>query len=318
MKDITYKEIFLSNGELVNYEEWKNTLTELYEEKQHKESEEEIVVKVKNLIEKAIINRANIETKKNVGIFFSGGLDSSLIAAICKKNKIKFTCYTVGFQDGNMGFPEDIKHAINVAKHLKLSNEEFKYKIFNLKEIEEILNKTAYILRDVPEKTEINPIVNLGVAGVEVAAYSISNNEKLFFSGIGSEEIFAGYERHKNNPTNKECFDGLIKMYNRDILRDFTVSKNLRFSFLTPFLDIELIKYALKIPIKYKLNSYSNKIILRKAAHEYLGEHAERLKKAAQYGSSFDKAIAKLTAKKGFKTKKEYYKNLTKNYIQIT
>jgi hypothetical protein len=50
-------------------------------------------------------------------------------------------------------------------------------------------------------------------------------------------------------------------------------------------------------------------MILRKAAVTYLETYSERPKKAAQYGSSFDKAITKLASKKGFNTKKEYYEN---------
>ncbi|GIU68948.1 MAG: hypothetical protein KatS3mg002_0184 [Candidatus Woesearchaeota archaeon] len=309
------EEFFISNQHLIKYEQWQDIINKLYSEKYIGEQikESDIILSLRKLIEQSILNRTN--KNEIFGIFFSGGLDSSLIAAICKKNKIKFTCYTVGFQDGNMKLPEDVKYAVKVAKHIGLSDKEFKYKIFNTKEIENILDKTAKILKYMPEGPNTNQIVNLGVAAVEVAAYSISKKEKYFFSGIGSEEIFAGYERHKNNPTNEECFNGLIKMYERDLLRDFEVSKSLGFSFLTPFLDKELVKYALKIPINYKINSKDNKIILRKAAYNYLKEYSKRRKKAAQYGSSFDKAITKLASKNGFKTKKEYYNSIIKKAL---
>lgn len=302
------QELFDNNG-LIEESEWIKIIETLKPLNELSDSEDKIASDVRRLVEKAVKDR--IKDNEPAGIFFSGGLDSSLIAAICKKNKIKFTCYTVGFQDGNMEIPEDVKYAKEVAKHLKLDNEEFKVKIFDLKEIEEILKKTAMILKDVPNKDNINQIVNLGVAAVEVAAHSISKKEKYFFSGIGSEEIYAGYDRHKNNPTNQECFNGLLKMYERDLLRDSAVAKKLGFSFLTPFLDKELIKYSLSIPIDYKIKERESKMILRKAALPYLKNFTERPKKAAQYGSSFDKAITKLASKKGFKMKKEYYKSLT-------
>ena len=41
--------------------------------------------------------------------------------------------------------------------------------------------------------TKLN-IVNLGVGAVELAAIKLSNTTD-FFSGLGSEEIFAGYQR---------------------------------------------------------------------------------------------------------------------------
>lgn len=295
---------------LVNLDEWIERIKNLYSEEELDDSEQKIAETIKKMVEEAILER--VKDKKDIGIFFSGGLDSSLIAAICKKHKIKFTCYTVGFQYGNMEIPEDVKHSKEVAKHLSLTDNEFKVRVFNLDEIKKIMQKTAQIIRSIPINDNINSIVNLGVASVEVAAHSISKKEKFFFSGIGSEEIFAGYERHKNNPSNYECFNGLLKMYERDLLRDSAVANALEFKFLTPFLDKELIKYSLKIPIQFKINDDGNKMILRKAAQMYLGKYSERPKKAAQYGSSFDKAIAKLATIHGFASKKEYYENLTK------
>lgn len=303
------KELFANGEGLVSLDEWKDTINSLYSVEELSDSEDIISLEVGRLVEETVLKR--VKGNEPVGICFSGGLDSSFITAVCKKHNIKFTCYTVGFQDGNMEVPEDVKHAKKVSEFLKLTDDEFKVKIFNLEEIEEVIKKTAQLLKNIPENDNINQIVNLGVAGVEVAVYSISKKEKFFFSGLGSEEIFAGYDRHKNAPTNEECYNGLIKMYERDLLRDSTVSSSSGFSFLTPFLDKELVSYSLKIPIQYKINENGSKIILRKAAISYLEKFSERPKKAAQYGSSFDKAIAKLAAKKGFKSKKEYYQNIT-------
>jgi asparagine synthase (glutamine-hydrolysing) len=99
-------------------------------------------------------------------------------------------------------------------------------------------------------------------------------------------------------------------MHQRDLIRDSAIPKALKFSFSTPFLDSELIKYSLKIPIKYKINDNGAKMILRKAAEPYLGKYSERPKKAAQYGSNTDKAIEKLASLGKFKTKKEYLESI--------
>ena len=78
----------------------------------------------------------------------------------------------------------------------------------------------------------------------------------------------------------------------------------------TPFLDPELIECAMKISGEEKINDKGNKVILREIAEEFLGEFAWRKKKAAQYGSCFDKAIEKLAKKGGFKLKKDYLNKL--------
>ncbi|MDP4012946.1 MAG: asparagine synthase-related protein, partial [Candidatus Nanoarchaeia archaeon] len=61
-----------------------------------------------------------------------------------------------------------------------------------------------------------------------------------------------------------------------------------------------------------KINNEMNKIVLREAAVK-LGlpkEFAYRPKKAAQYGSKFDKTIQKLALKKGFEHKQDYLESL--------
>ena len=300
------QEFFVKNADLIKESEWIDKINSfrIDHKDELKDAEPKIALEVRRLVDDAIKQR--IEGQDSIGICFSGGLDSSYIAAYCKKLKASFTCYTVGFQDGNFRNPEDILYAQRVAKHLKLNENEFKFKIFTFKEIEEVIKKTSKIL----QQAKVNTVVNAGVGSVEVAAYSISKNEKIFFSGLGSEEIFAGYERHKLNPTNDECFEGLLKMYNRDLLRDTAIPKALNFSFTTPFLDENLIHYALKIPIRYKINGSGAKMILRKAAEPYLGRYSLRPKKAAQYGSNTDKAIEKLAQIGRFKTKKDYLESL--------
>lgn len=300
-------EWYVQSGELIDEAKWKRVVASFALSPHiHDENLPEALIR---LIEKSVLERC--KGNDRIAIFFSGGLDSSLIASVCKKHGIRFTCYTVGFMDGNMQEPADVTQAVKVAQHLELTKDEFKVKVFNLAEAEGIIKRTAAMLKHIDhENDEMNAIVNLGVGAVVVAAYSISDKESLFFSGLGSEELFAGYDRHKNTPTNEECQRGLGIMYERDLLRDHAISSGLDFQFSTPFLDKEVIGYALRIPISMKIDEKDNKKILRIAAHDLLGEFASRPKKAAQYGSSFDKAITRLAAQNGFTTKKAYFESL--------
>ena len=138
-------------------------------------------------------------------------------------------------------------------------------------------------------------------------------NIKHLFSGLGSEEVFAGYQRHKDAENKQaECWKGLFSMYERDLLRDVAIAKNEKITFSTPFLDKELIGVAMKISDKLKIGDKNAKIILRETAEE-LGlpkEIAWRKKKAAQYGSKFDRAILRLARRNGFKYKKDYLNSL--------
>ncbi len=261
--------------------------------------------KLKEAIVEAIKNRIPGE---KFGIFFSGGVDSSTIALVAKRFSKNFTCYSVGFQDKETAEPADLVYARKVAKALNVNYVE---KVFNLAEAEKIIKKVVEILPK-PKEIDADYIVKVGVGCVLVAVSTIAK-EKVFFSGLGSEEIFAGYQRHeKASDVNAECWSGLKKMYKRDLIRDLTIAEKLNFGIETPFLDRDVIIEAMKFPADRKISKEHKKIILREIAEE-LGlpkEFAWRKKLGAQYGSRFDKAIDKLARKNGFKYKKEYLHSL--------
>ena len=296
------QEIFIQNNELIHKLNWGKLIDSFHTEEEIKNKEEAKAVLKEKLIQ-AVKSRL---PEEKFGIFFSGGVDSSLIAAISKIFHKDFVCYVVGFQDNETKEPEDVVEARKVSQKLNLN---LKYKIYNLKEAEEIIKKTISILKKV-NKTDV---VNIGVGAVVVAAAELGKEDDInyFLGGLGSEEIFAGYDRHdKVANINHECFSGLKYMWDRDLVRDFNLAKELNIQVKTPFLDKDLIEYAMKLPGDWKIVEEKKKVILREVAEDFLGEFAWRKKKAAQYGSCFDKAISKIARKNGFKLKKDWIDSL--------
>jgi len=294
-------ELWLDNGNLVEEKKWVKKIEGLRTK----------VISDKELLKKEIKEKLTAAIEKRwprqqFGILFSGGVDSSAIALISKQQGYDFTCLAVGFQDETK-MPADIEEAKKVAQKF---NFDLRYKIFNLKEAEKIIKKTVKILK----KTGKTDVVNVGVGAVVLAAIEMGKEENIkhFMGGLGSEEIFAGYERHAGvKDVQEECWRGLKMMWGRDLVRDFNLAKNLKVELRTPFLDQDLIKTAMQVPAKWKLTKNEKKVILREVAEEMgLGEMAWRKKKAAQYGSCFDKAIGKLAKKNKFKLKKDYLNSL--------
>lgn len=255
--------------------------------------------KIIQLLREELINSVKTRLpKEKFGILFSGGVDSSTIALIAKKFTNNFVCYTVGFKNS-----EDVKYAKLVAKKLKLK---LKIKILTLEDIEDKVEKLVKIL-------PVIDVVSIGVGLVTYSAVELAkeDNIRTIFAGLGSEEIFAGYQRHKlAKDINKECWNGLKLMFDRDIIRDQSIANYFKMKVETPFLDKGLIKLAMQIPAKYKLNE-ENKLILREVSSKLgLKEFAFRKKRAAQYGSNFIKALDKIAKKNGFKYKKDYLNSL--------
>jgi diphthine-ammonia ligase len=259
---------------------------------EHKEKYEILKNNTKELFIDSIKKRLP-DKKIKLGLLFSGGIDSTLIAKILKNLNIDFTCYTAGFFEENTKEPEDIIYAKKIAKELDLK---LKIKFIKRDEVEQLIKKVVPLIED-------SNVVKVGVALPFFVACEIAkkDNVKVIFSGLGSEEIFAGYQRHKEAlDINKECLIGLKMMYERDLYRDDVVTMNNNIELRLPFLDKKLVNYTLKIPSKYKIKNDVDKFIIRDISYELgLPKYiAYRKKKAAQYGSRFDSAIKKLAGKK--------------------
>lgn len=266
---------------------------------EHNESKEVMIAKVKELLLKAV---TKMIPEKKFGILFSGGIDSTVIAKICKDHGSDFICYTTVLTDSSDKEAEDLTYAKKVAEEMG-----FVLKIIKIRksEIEKYLKKLVPLIED-------NNVVKVEVGLTFFAACEQAREDgcKVIFSGLGSEEIFAGYQRHKESDNiNKECISGLIKLYERDLYRDDVITMNNNLELRLPFLDTDLIDYCLKIPEKHKIAEGREKLMLRYVAAELgvMKEVCERKKKAAQYGSNIDKAMKKIADSKGIR-RSEYFR----------
>ena len=302
-------ELFINNGDLIGKDEWEKKISSIETGFDNLETNKERAKR--KLMEE--IQQALLKRTKNLGKFgvlFSGGVDSTLLAFLCKKNNLDFTCYTIGLENS-----QDIEYAKIIAERYDLS---LKYRILTLEEFENVIKDTIKILGS-------HDIVWVSVGSVlyATAKLALLDNIKILFGGLGTEEIFAGYQRHEESFRNhdfealhRECWSGLKNMWQRDLLRDFKIAKHLGIELRTPYMDEEVIKTAMSIHPMHKLDQEQKKIILREAA-EGFGldrEFAGRKKKAAQYGSNFVKGIDKLAKKHGFQTKKEYLQSLANRF----
>ena len=255
-------------------------------------------------LEKYFINaiKKRIPSKK-FGVLFSGGIDSTLLSYVIKNLGNNFTCYLSVFDHPDLKEPEDLTYAQEIAKELN----------FNLEIVKIRLDEVEPLLKTIVPLIEDSNVVKVGVALTFFAACKKAKEDgcKVIFSGLGSEEIFAGYERHKNSRNaNEECLSGLLKMYERDTYRDDVITMFNELELRLPFLDKKLVNFALRIPEKYKINEEQSKIILRDLAIKLKlpDKFSQRKKKAAQYGSNFHKALKKLSKKDNHKLISSYLK----------
>jgi diphthine-ammonia ligase len=264
----------------------------------------EIKEKLLNLL-RASIQRL-IPADERFGVLFSGGLDSTLIAYLCKELDADFVCYTMAVEEPGMKDAEDLNYAKQIAADLGLK---LKIRKMRADVLEKPLNEVVSWIDDT-DVVKVSVALPLYVACEYVKADGI----KTVLYGLGTEELFAGYRRHKHvkqNELNTECLSGIRWLYESDLYRDEQVARAQGISLRAPFLATELVDYALKIPAAHKLAGNVNRVILRAIARDLgLVAVASRKKRAVQYGSNFLKAIDKIARREGYRYKREYLKTL--------
>lgn len=291
---------------LIPEKDWIKKIIELEKQANKEKKGKDKEKNNKKRITKTVLKKEIIESiqknlpSKRFGILFSGGVDSTLIALVCKQAKADFICYSVGLENS-----PDLIWAAEIAKKY---NFKLKTKVLKFDKMQKVFQKTKKMLNHVDT-------LSIGVGSVLSQAIELGKKDKIneFFTGLGSEEIFAGYHFHDEaKDVHKECWKRLKSMWHRDLKRDYAIANKLKIKLITPFLDENLIKTAMSIPATRKIDQKNKKIILREIA-EGLGlakKYAWRPKKAAQYGSYFDKCIEKLAKQKGFLFKQDYIKSL--------
>lgn len=142
------------------------------------------------LIKKTFINSVDkrINSDANTGIWLSGGLDSSLIASVAKKELDKnIPTFSIGFEDVDNNKGDEFSYSDYVVERYNLDH----HKIF-------IKTKELYHhLQDC--YTNINePMWEYDMIGHYLLSKYAPKDIKVALSGVGADEIWLGYHWHKH------------------------------------------------------------------------------------------------------------------------
>lgn len=249
------------------------------------------VAKIEKLLKLSLVKR--VEGLREVGVIFSGGLDSSYIALLLKEISenipLKIKLYAVGVKDS-----KDVEAAKYASKFLNLDLE--------ICEVTEDLIKDE--LPHVVKAIDDDNLMKIGVGMTTYLATGMVARDglKVAISGQGADELFGGYKRYlksfADGSLNWELRQDISNMYHVNLERDDACSMLNGVELRLPFLDEKLVELVLNIPDNKKIVSIHDdmrKSILRKIAFEEGLDYdiAYRPKKAAQYGTGIDKILRK-------------------------
>ena len=205
------------------------------------------------------------------GVLISGGLDSSIVAALATKlhTKIhpdqpqKLHSFAIGLKDST-----DLMYAKKVAQHLGTIHHEI---IFTIQEAMNALRDVIYHLETF-DVTTIRASTPMYLMARKIKSLGI----KMVLSGEGSDEIFGGYLYFHMAPDAKEfheeCVRKLFMLSKYDCLRANKSTAAWGVEVRVPFLDKEFLDYAMSIDPQDKMcpGKKMEKTILREAFVGYL------------------------------------------------
>ena len=215
---------------------------------------------LKDAVEKRVCN-----TERDVCCLLSGGLDSSLIAAMVSRiykglyNK-KIHTWSIGFEGS-----EDLKYARLVADHIGSEHHNI---VVSEKDFLKSIEYVIYTIESYDTTT-----VRASVGNWMISEYIKKNSDaKVVFNGDGSDEVSGGYLyfglAQDEIDFDKECRKLLSNIHYFDVLRsDRSISSN-GLEARTPFLDRSFVQTYLSIPPDLRFhakNDKCEKYLIRKA-----------------------------------------------------
>ncbi len=221
---------------------------------------------------------------------FSGGLDSSIIAALCPEADL----YSVGLAGSH-----DINQTIRAAQLLGLSD---KLHVHELT-IEEVESAIPDVIRAIESSDPLK--VSIALPLFFASKRARNDGIRVMLSGQGADELFAGYRRYESMSHTELEFalkKDLDNIAENNLERDDAVTMANAVMLRVPYLDSEVVELALRIAPELKVHNSVRKYILRLAARKILPhELVFKEKKAAQYSSGIYSALTKLARKNGYR-----------------
>jgi len=238
--------------------------------------EEEVCSRLRELLRDAV------EKNAADALLLSGGLDTSILAAVSEEAGKKRKALTVSMDINGTPAP-DLEYAKKVAQSFLYEHHQIRLTENEaLEKIPEVIKAVGSFDPALPNDLAIYVAIkeakNLGIESV--------------MTGDGADELFAGYSyMHELSPEE-------LNKYIRNISKTMYFSSNKLGDFLgveikQPYLDTGIVEFALDINPSLKVKEIEGrkygKWILRKAFEKELGEVAWREKEPIELGSGTTK-----------------------------
>jgi asparagine synthase (glutamine-hydrolysing) len=260
---------------------------------------EEVLSEIRRRLEAAVQKRLMSDVP--VGVYLSGGVDSSIIAALMRPYTVKLHSFTAGMP----GAP-DLEAARKVAKYLNTTHHELIYTIDDVK-------------KSIPEVIKYLESFDAPLIRSAVPMYFVSQlasqHVKVVLSGEGADELFAGYSYlnkfNDRERLRKELSDITLRLQDTNLQRADRMSMAHGLEARVPFLDLDLVQYISRLPVELleQRPGRPEKWLLREACYgiipsEILGRKKMKFSEGAGSAEVITKAVEGIISMEQFAEQK--------------
>lgn len=239
----------------------------------------EVRQQIRRKLESAVQKRLMSDVP--VGVYLSGGLDSSLVAAMMRPHTVELHSFTAGMADA-----PDLAMARSIAEFLDTKHHEL---IYTADDVEAVLPDVIRCMEsfDAPLVRSAIPMYFLSKLARE--------HVKVILTGEGADELFGGYAYlgglSDEARFQKELTDIVVRLQDTNLQRADRITMRHGIEGRVPFLDMDLVRFVSRLPAHLKRIQPGSveKQLLREACEGFLPHevlYRKKLKFSEGAGSS--------------------------------
>jgi asparagine synthase (glutamine-hydrolysing) len=205
------------------------------------EAEETISARLAQTLRESV--RSHLMSDVPVGVFLSGGLDSSIVAALMRPHVKELHSFTVGLPGS-----QDLKHARIVADRLGTIHHEGHFGVDD-------------VVRELPAIARHIESYDRYIASNSIPAWFCSrlaaSTVKVALVGEGADELFAGYTYYRSirdpEVLRRELHRGIADLHQTNLQRVDRMSMAHGVECRVPYITPAVVNLALAIPVHLKV-----------------------------------------------------------------
>ena len=239
---------------------------------------------IRRLLEATRTAISSTVRERRIGVAFSGGVDSSLVAKLCHDMGYDVTLLTVGFPGS---------HDIGFAKEI---NRSYGYPHEILEITADSFRRTVPRIRETIRTTDSLSWLENSIAFYYVSRLAHGLGIRAVVTANGADELFCGYDAYRR------ALDGggpgrIAELMGQKLDNELEmmaavnrVTSGFGVTLLQPLLSTEFVRFARGIPLEQKITGGTDTVrkhVLRRLAVQcgVPQVSCEKRKKAMQYGS---------------------------------